>query len=197
MGWSRCIALCFLAAGRLMLAADITVSGQVLDTAGAIIPNASVQLFADRRPLTPVPDPVRPTGEFSIILRSLPDVSQLRAQFSAPGFISQTRNLIFVNNLAKVGIVRLSRAPGLQLGHLQVTISGDQKISILTLSAENQSSKSIEVISTSLKGTARRQTSCLDFRPDLIFKIADEFGLRHASVAVRALVRIARASGLQ
>ena len=149
------------------MALPATVSGKIRDSRDAPIPSASVMVFSLARPLLLIPEPVHPDGSFSIKFDATRN-APLRCEISAPGFMSETRNFELSEDMQQsLGTIVLKTAAVLKIREATRIVSGALQEIYLDFFLINAAENDIEVNGIHITGTARGETSCLDFTPAL------------------------------
>lgn len=149
-------------------ASTVQISG-VVRGRGMTLPTASAVCRANAGGRTAAADL---QGKVSLTLDNVRD-SNIYCTFSAPGYAPY--DLTGVPNRGQVTFATIELVPLLTLsaGPLNVLRSADRKYTVLDTLIHNESGKAIQVTELHLNGTARAQTTCLDPRPSIIYRVKD------------------------
>ena len=160
-------------------ASTVQITG-VVHGRGMALPAASAVCHANGGRRTAAADL---QGNVSLTLDNVQDAN-IYCTFSAPGYAPY--DLTGVPNRGQVAFAAITLVPLLTVsaGPLSVLRSADRKYTVLDTLIHNESGRAIQVTELHLNGTARVQTSCLDPRPSIIYRVKDNLRvLRNNRVA--------------
>lgn len=148
------------------MSAEVTVTGRIVNPAGAAVSVATVMISSLSRSLLLIPEPVHPDGTFSVTIDGKRG-DALRCEASAPGYSTESRNFEIDSETQSIGTIVLKRAAELKMGDVVLEQSGNQEEDYLDFFLSNESEVTSEVRAIQVVGSATSKTGCLDYAPAL------------------------------